>query len=83
MKKMVRKQGSNPDNYAFYQHTTKDEAIRSYRTTFTLKSKNESSTTDLAPNPENEENRLYIIKSNDLQYFYEEKEESDRVYLYH
>ena len=79
MRKLHEKQGRNPDSYAFYTELGKDEKTRGYRTTFVLKENQESDGVAI----DQPEQRQFMIRPNDLEYFYEEKETSEKVYQYH
>lgn len=79
MKKLAAKQRANPNNYAFYTEVDKDEKTRSYRTTLTLKEEEKEGQATI----ESPEQRQFMIRPTNLEYFYEEKETSESVYLYH
>ena len=89
MRKLHQRQGKHPSSYAFYTEDGKDEKSRSYRTTMTLKDEpkdendQESSSTAIEVNESLPQQREFMIRSNNLEYFYEEKETSENVYRYH
>lgn len=79
MRKLQKKQGLNPNSYAFYTETGRDEMTRGYRTTFELRDK--AAETSAIADPS--QPRQFMIRPNNLEFFYEEKETSENVYLYH
>ena len=72
--RIQQQQASNSDSYAFYTSEGKDTISKGHTTTFEYRKKSDSTALSTAD---------FMMKPNNLQYFYEEKETSERVFKYH
>lgn len=78
----------NKDSYAFYTREGKDHVTKGFSTTFEFKTKDDVADErrdSLKHESQSKEVSMedYMLKPNNLQYFYEEKETSERVFAYH
>ena len=85
---MKQSQSKNKDSYAFYTREGKDHTSKGFTTTFEMKSKDDivdENMDKLKHEKESKEISLddYMLKPNNLQYFYEEQETSEKVFTYH
>ena len=78
---MKQSQSKSKNSYAFYTKESKDHTMKGFTTTFEMKSKDEierEKKDKLKHESDSKEITLddYMLKPNNLQYFYEEKETS-------